>query len=108
MFLNVIFLSDIVTANGRILENFMWDPRGPTPTISRYHFPHKEPTQVDWNFWLEFWTEHTDEGFVIRTPLGKWKHSSHRKRQWFYDKEDDHLYKIIDDTITSLPYQPEW
>ena len=45
--LKCMFLSDIVTANGRKLEYYVFDPGG-NSFDSKYHFPRKKPTQKDW------------------------------------------------------------
>jgi hypothetical protein len=51
--LKAIFLSDITTADGQYLKNFVFDPGG-TKTKSKFKFPCKNPTTNDWNSWFNF------------------------------------------------------
>jgi hypothetical protein len=44
--LQCIFLSDLVTANGRYLESFVFNP-GPPKQCFNYRFPHECPTKKD-------------------------------------------------------------
>ncbi len=68
--LNFIFLSDITTADGQKLQSFGFDP-GCSYFSSTYSFPHEEPMAQDWECWRTFWNGYTDEGGVIKIPLGR-------------------------------------
>ncbi len=46
--LESIFLSDITTADGRYLEDFVFSPGG-RDRSSSFRFPRKVPTRADWN-----------------------------------------------------------
>jgi hypothetical protein len=46
--LQAIFLSDIMTADRKYLENFVFAPGGATMQ-SRYSFPRERPTRQDWD-----------------------------------------------------------
>ena len=46
--LQCIFLSDLVTADERYLENFVFDP-GPFKRGSYYCYPQEGPTKGDWD-----------------------------------------------------------
>ena len=92
-----MFLSDIVTADGRKLEHYVFDPGGERFN-SRYHFPREQPTDKDWEQWLSFWKSYTDEGGVIPSPLEHWQHPTHRIWEWFYEKNEQTLYRIKNDT----------
>ena len=63
-----MFLSDLVTADGRKLEHYVFDLGG-TTFDSKYHFPKEKPTQKDWEYWKAFWNSYTDGGGVIPSPL---------------------------------------
>ena len=87
-----MFLSDIVTADGRKLEHYVFDPGGETFS-SKYHFPKENPTKRDWEYWINFWSDYTDDGGVIPSPLEQWQHPSHRIWEWFYDEDENILYQ---------------
>ena len=67
-----IFLSDLVTADGKYLEYFVFHPTAETAG-SRYNFPKELPTKNDWNAWTTFWRNNTSTGGKLRIPLGSWK-----------------------------------
>ena len=52
--LQCIFLSYMVTADGKYLESFVFDP-GPFKHRSTYRFPPEGPTIGDWDTWFTFW-----------------------------------------------------
>ena len=87
-----MFLSDIVTADGRKLENYVFDPGG-GKFISKYQFPKENPTKRDWEYWTNFWSDYTDDCGVIPSPLEQWQHPSHRIWEWFYDEDRNTLYQ---------------
>ena len=65
----IIFLSDISTADGRYLTNFVFNPGG-TMTESMFKFPWESPTKDDWNLWFNFWHQFTSTGDKLKVPLG--------------------------------------
>jgi len=46
--LEIIFLSDMRTADGRYLEQFVFDP-GSKVAWSKYKFPRESPAKKDWD-----------------------------------------------------------
>ena len=48
VFLESIFLLDITTADGRYLEDFVFNPGGRDQSSS-FRFPREVPTREDWN-----------------------------------------------------------
>jgi hypothetical protein len=70
VFLQAIFLLDITTADGKYLENFVFDPGGAT-TQSRYSFPRERPSRQDWDCWVNFWHEYTTTGGKLKSHLGE-------------------------------------
>ena len=68
--LEIIFLSDMTTANGRYLEQFVFDP-GSKVAQSKYKFPRESPAKKDWDTWFNFWHDYTAPGTNF-TPL--WEH----------------------------------
>ncbi len=69
--MKAIFLSDISTADGRYLENFVFNP-GVATAGSTYIFPREKPTREDWDTWIDFWHGYTTTGGKLKMPLGNW------------------------------------
>ena len=92
-FLGVIFLSDMATADGKYLEQFVLDPQE-NITKSKYEFPREEPTKTDWTRGTKFWLNYTATGKRLQADLGKWIHPTHRTWRWYYNKETDDLQRI--------------
>ena len=68
--LGVIFLSDMVTADGKHLETFASDPGDLEVPQSRFNFPREVPTDHDWEVWKSFWRQHKVENFQLHASLG--------------------------------------
>jgi len=51
--LEIIFLSDMTTADDRYLEQFVFDP-GSKVAWSKYKFPREPPAKKDWDAWFNF------------------------------------------------------
>ena len=51
--LEIIFLSDMTTADRRYLEQFVFNPGGKV-SWSKYKFPQESPTKKDWKVWFNF------------------------------------------------------
>jgi hypothetical protein len=51
--LEILFLSDMMTADGRYLEQFVFDPGGKV-SRSKYKLPRESPTKKDWEVWFNF------------------------------------------------------
>ena len=95
--LQCIFLSDMVTADGRYLESFVLDP-GPFKRRSSYCFPRECPTKGDWDTWVDFWHNYVTTGGKLKVPLGRWNHPTHRKWLWYYSPIDD-LHRVEDKIV---------
>jgi hypothetical protein len=76
--LQCIFLSDVVTADGRYLESFVFGP-GPFRRRLSYRFPRESPSQEDWETWFDFWHSYVLRGDKLAVLLGKWINLTHRK-----------------------------
>ena len=64
-----LFLSDIVTADGRKLEEMVWEER--SQVVSSFRFPREHPTRADWDCWKLFWKEYADSNGVLKNSLGR-------------------------------------
>ena len=56
--MNVMFLSDMVTADGKALEFNMVDLEAWCSVPTKYDFPLECPTKSDELVWLDFWRIH--------------------------------------------------
>ena len=68
--LNVMFLSDIVTADGKFLEQHVTDVGCLPLKRSHHEFPREEPVQDDWETWISYMKVITKQKFELPTPLG--------------------------------------
>jgi hypothetical protein len=96
--LEVLFSSDIITADGRYLEEFVFTPDGRERT-SRFKFPHKQPARVDWNLWFDFWHNFTTTVGKLKGPLGNWLRPTHHIWKWYYRPDKDELQGIEGNTL---------
>ena len=87
--LHMLFLSDIVLANGRQVDASCLRPHAVPSTSSSYDFPREEPTSTDWTRWADFWTSFTQYNFLLPDPLGDWIAPTHRSWLWHYDVDND-------------------
>lgn len=75
-----LFLSDLVTANGRQIEEMFLSPQ-PQNTYSSqssYRWREERPSTNDWTIWVNMLQRLTWAGHYLRQPLGKWVAPSHR------------------------------
>ena len=91
--LGVIFLSDMMTADGKNLETSAYDPGELEVPQSKFNFLREVPTDHDWEMWKSFWRQHTVEKFQLHTPLGAWTSCTHRRWIWYYDEGSNSLKK---------------
>jgi hypothetical protein len=89
--LEIIFLSDMMTADGQYSAPFVFDPGGQT-SRSTYKLPHEIPTRGDWEVWFNFWHQHTATGDKHHVPLRKWLAPTLRIWRWFYSPTNDDLH----------------
>ena len=92
MFLNAMILSDIVTADGKLLEQYVHE-RSSYLKRSKYDFPREKPSDADWKIWVDFWKSHLLSNYELPTPMGAWKCVSHRKWEWRYALATKTLYR---------------
>jgi hypothetical protein len=53
-----LFLSDLTTADGKYLEDFVFAP-GRKERASTFKFPRKRPSWCNWESWFDFWHRFT-------------------------------------------------
>ena len=103
VFLESIFLLDITTADGRYLENFVFNPGG-RDRSSLFKFPRQVPTRGDWNRWFDFWNSFMTTGDNLNVPLGNWINTTHRIWKWYYRADSDNLQRVEGKTM--FHYKP--
>ena len=91
--LEIIFLSDMTTANGSYLEQFVFNP-GSKVARSNYKFPRESPSKKDWDAWFNFWHDYTATKDKLHTPLEAWKTPTHRRWIWYYKSSTNDLHRI--------------
>ena len=89
-----LFLSDIVTADGRAIDpRYLDGSVMQDPPLSAYEFGQERPCEADWVVWRRFWSEYTFPGYTLYTHLGPWICSSHRPNEWYYNQATDTLFR---------------
>ena len=92
-YLNMIYLSDIVTLDGTsISSDMIWGGR--PPLQSRMRFPPEHPTTKDWETWVCVWTTATGKGedLTLPRPLGKWLTPPHFTWPWRFNESKAEIY----------------
>ncbi len=91
--LNVLFLSDIATADGRHIAPDIISSR-PRQRRSGFTFPRENPTQADWTTWQRTLKTITGLNGKLPRPLGKWTSPPHAKWSWFLDQDSDSVLEV--------------
>ena len=94
----LIFLSDIVSADGRRIDKRYLAPPTDTPRSS-LHFAEERPCSGDWATWAEFWGRFTHHGGHLHVPLGIWTAKGHRTWEWYYNELSDEVEQVVGDSI---------
>lgn len=92
-YLNVMFLSDVVTLDGRGIHNDLV-VGSRSPLRSKMRFPPEHPTQNDWSVWVTTWFTATTENLQLLKPLGAWVTVPHFVWPWIYDATSNSLYVL--------------
>ena len=101
-FLEAIYLSDITTIDGKYLEEWAVK-KGAYEKRSNFDFPKEQPTNNDWNEWIDVMKSITTCNYGLMTPLGEWKHESHRIWKWHQDPIHNLIYH--DNSETRVVYE---
>eukprot|EP00956_Cyclotella_meneghiniana_P019598 scaffold33749_cov34-Cyclotella_meneghiniana.AAC.1 len=91
-----IFLSDLVAANGRTLDQTRGLQDVNYASSTTYDFPTEHPSQRDWEVWRVFWSSYCLPDGSLPCSLGKWKNTTHRQWEWFYSESTDILIQCSD------------
>ena len=91
-----LFLSCISSANGRFLDPTRGLPDFDYSRSSEYIFPPEKPSRADWKVWQQLWQRYCLPDGSLPRALGKWRHRTHRKWEWFFHAASDTLVQIRD------------
>jgi hypothetical protein len=75
--MEALFLLDIMTAYGKYLGNFVFDPGG-NAKQSCYNFPREQSMKQDWDGWMNFWHAFTTTGGKLKVLFGEWANPTHK------------------------------
>jgi hypothetical protein len=88
--LRSIFLSDLVSANGKFLDPTRGLQGVNYSQSSTYSFPQEHPSDGDWEVWNHFWAQYfMTADCTLPVALGKWMHKSHHRWEWYYNSAED-------------------
>ncbi len=68
VYIQTLFFSGIMTADGKYLEHFVFDP-GSNTRCTRCTIPREKSTRQDWDLWVNFWHGFTTIGGKLKTLL---------------------------------------
>jgi hypothetical protein len=97
--LQMLFLSDTMTANGKQIHRPHMLTQVEVQSASKYKFPRQEPMALDWVEWTCFWTRFTHSGLYLIDPLEQCTALTHRNWTWFYDVAEEVLQHTTDDGV---------
>jgi hypothetical protein len=100
IFLQVLWLSELTTADGRYLERHAMLPPFSISCMRRYRFPNQGyPSTVAWSTWQRALKQLCicDQRFQLRYPLGPW--ADQTLIRWWYDATSQRLYDVSTTTI---------
>ena len=92
LYFNSIFLSDIATADGRHLEQWVLNRNYLDVCTSSYKLPREQPCRDDWRLWDEFWGTWLGRQHILPKPHGQWIAPSHQQWGEFYNDSMDTLF----------------
>ena len=100
-----LFLSDIVTADGRKIDPSYVGDWTSTQEYqlgkhrSQFEFGRECPTPADWEAWSRYWNEQCNNSqfHILPSFLGGWRAPSPRIWRAFYDEDEDMLEVLSDD-----------
>jgi len=94
MYLQAIYVSDICTGDGQVIDPRFWDGREQCQMA--YRWPRMEcPTSNEWNMWHKTLTKALSLGRrdSLAKPLGNWTWRQGQQDGYFIESVDDHLVK---------------
>jgi hypothetical protein len=105
LFLQVILLSDIATADGQQILSTIRRGHKPIDRVSELHWPRQEnPPELAWALW-RIALEHLSTNYKLHKPLGDWLRAPHQRWKWYKDITSDDIY-LQSENHTWLMHRP--
>jgi hypothetical protein len=99
LYLQVITLSDIATADGKLILPEAKQGVPLSDRLSTLLWPAQgNPSKVDWVVWKYYLQHLEDQGRIIQ-PLGEWLSPTHQKWKYHIDVQSGRVY----DTFSDIP-----
>jgi ribonuclease HI len=95
-YLQVLFLSDICTADGKFIERRFLNTT-PSPAFSTLAFPREQPSSQDWKVWRSTWYHLTSNTGRLKSPLGDWINTPSVQWTWFLLPETSQIANVKTD-----------
>ena len=97
LYLQVLTLSEIVTADGETITEKAWSGIRDSTIKSPYRWPRQpRPPSKDWRIWQTAITVcYLGSGRRLRGPLGNWR-GTDNSWEWFFAPDERRLYQRID------------
>lgn len=95
-YLQVLFLSDICTADGKFIERRFLNTT-PTPATSTLLFPNEQPSSQDWKVWRSTWHHLTSNTGRLKSPLGDWTSMPTAHWGWLFLPETSQIANVKTD-----------
>lgn len=94
IYLQIIFLSDIVSADGRMIIPDCKTGRRVTDRISNLNWPMQDtPSQSAWQLWKQA-LAHFEYGNRLVVPLQQWQSDTHLQWRWFISPTTKDLFWV--------------
>jgi hypothetical protein len=98
MYLNVLLISDIATANGTAIDPSMYKGKAPIVGGTKHQVKQARPNETSWKQWRRLLNmiAYSKSDHRLRVPLGRWLHSWDKLRgKWpfLYNATNDKLFR---------------
>jgi hypothetical protein len=106
IYLQVITLSDITSANDKIIlqGSLFGDKEFDRPSTLLWPFQPCLPESA-WNTWRIF-LQHFHVNGRLKEPLGQWLHQPHQQWKWYTTADSTQVYKYKPETNECVTFQP--
>ena len=93
--MQVMFLSEIVTGDGKRIQETALECSTEWERDSKWEWPTKTPTREDKKLWREALRTLTSATYEPRQSLGPWKQEPHIKWKWYWEPEHGYLMREL-------------
>mmetsp|Transcript_7589 Transcript_7589/g.11012 ORF Transcript_7589/g.11012 Transcript_7589/m.11012 type:complete len:473 (+) Transcript_7589:2061-3479(+) len=108
LFHQVFFISDIASANGKVIDEVYRSQEANRDRVSTWKWPKQGlPDSAAWRLWGRA-LQHLEIHGKLRVPLGEWKAPSHQRWQWQMHIPTQTVVRFLDgNRITYSPMTTE-